>query len=66
MALVVSTTSHAKLLSVDASRALQMPGVVAFIDHKDVPGNNNFGLLAQDQQVFAVDKVCYLFLLHIL
>ena len=57
MTLVVSTKSHAKLLSVDASRALQMPGVVDFIDQKDVPGNNNFGVISPDQQVFAVDKV---------
>ena len=66
MVLVVSTKSHAKLLSVDPSRALQMPGVVDFIDHNDVPGNNNFGLAAQDQQVFAVDMVCYVFFVLIL
>ena len=58
MAFVISSKAHARLISVDASDALQMPGVVDFISHKDVPGENCFGFGAQDQQVFAVDKVC--------
>ncbi|KAK2191207.1 hypothetical protein NP493_57g06060 [Ridgeia piscesae] len=57
LALVISSKAHAKLISVDASRALQMPGVVDFIDHKDIPANNYFGAVIQDQTVFAVDEV---------
>ncbi|KAI0238599.1 Xanthine dehydrogenase/oxidase [Lamellibrachia satsuma] len=59
LAFVISSKAHARLISVDASEALQMPGVVDFISHKDVPGENCFGLGPQDQQVFAVDKVMY-------
>ncbi|KAI0219543.1 Xanthine dehydrogenase/oxidase [Lamellibrachia satsuma] len=59
LAFVISSKAHARLISVDASDALQMPGVVDFISHKDVPGENCFGFGPQDQQVFAVDKVMY-------
>ncbi|KAI0229746.1 Xanthine dehydrogenase/oxidase [Lamellibrachia satsuma] len=59
LAFVISSKAHARLISVDASDALQMPGVVDFISYKDVPGDNCFGVGPQDQQVFAVDKVMY-------
>ena len=35
--LVLSTKAHAKLLSVDSSPALEIPGVVAYVDHNDLP-----------------------------
>ena len=35
--LVLSTKAHAKLLSVDSSPALETPGVVAYVDHNDLP-----------------------------
>ena len=57
LALVVSSKAHAQLIKVDASDALQMPGVVDFISHKDVPGENCFGSIVPDQTIFAVDKV---------
>ncbi|KAI0235297.1 Xanthine dehydrogenase/oxidase [Lamellibrachia satsuma] len=59
LALVVSSKAHARLISVDASDALQMPGVIDFISHKDVPGKNCFGCIVPDQTIFAVDKVLY-------
>ncbi|KAI0235300.1 Xanthine dehydrogenase/oxidase [Lamellibrachia satsuma] len=59
LALVVSSKAHAQLISVDASDALQMPGVVDFISHKDVPGENCFGSIVPDQTIFAVDKVLH-------
>ena len=57
LALVISSKAHARLISVDASDALQMPGVVDFISHKDVLGENCFGSIVPDQTIFAVDKV---------
>ena len=57
LALVVSSKAHARLISVDASDALQMPGIIDFISHKDVPGKNCFGCIVPDQTIFAVDKV---------
>jgi selenium-dependent xanthine dehydrogenase len=50
---------HARLLDVDASAAESMPGVVAIITAKDVPGDKNHGLARQDWPVLAYDKVRY-------
>ncbi|XP_071482593.1 xanthine dehydrogenase/oxidase-like [Diadema antillarum] len=37
---VLSTKPHANILSVDASQALALPGVVDFVTHLDIPGVN--------------------------
>ncbi|KAH7399081.1 xanthine dehydrogenase/oxidase [Phaeosphaeria sp. MPI-PUGE-AT-0046c] len=57
--LVLSTKPHAKLLKVDAEPALNEPGVVAFVDHKDLasPEANWWGAPACDEVFFAVDEV---------
>jgi xanthine dehydrogenase/oxidase len=55
--LVLSAKAHAKLVSVDASEALKMPGVVGFYAAKDVPGSNEIGAAAHDEEVFATEKV---------
>lgn len=36
-AMVVSTHAHARVISVDASKALALPGVHAYVDHGDLP-----------------------------
>merc|ERR550532_2814808 len=61
MALVCSTVAHAKLLSVDPTAALAVPGVVRFLDVKDVPeGLVPFKILGgQDEDIFAKDEVLY-------
>ncbi|XP_072468932.1 aldehyde oxidase 4-like isoform X1 [Notamacropus eugenii] len=41
LAVVTSTRAHAKILSIDVSEALEIPGVVDVITAKDVPGENN-------------------------
>ncbi|CAE1322991.1 XDH [Acanthosepion pharaonis] len=56
LALVMSTKAHARLINVDPSEALSMPGVVDYIDYKDVPGSNMYGF-CKDEYIFAVDKV---------
>ncbi|KAM5280162.1 aldehyde oxidase 2-like [Ctenodactylus gundi] len=53
MALVTSTRAHAKILSVDWSQALELPGVVGVITAEDIPGTNG----TEDDKLFAVDKV---------
>jgi xanthine dehydrogenase/oxidase len=57
--LVLSTKAHAKLLSVDAEAALDLPGVAAYVDHKDLatPESNWWGAPACDETFFAVDEV---------
>ncbi|XP_033106656.1 xanthine dehydrogenase/oxidase-like [Anneissia japonica] len=57
MAIVFSQKAHAILKCVDATAALRMPGVYAFIDHNDVTGSNFFGELGQGDELFATVKV---------
>ena len=47
---------HAKILEIDTSEAEKMPGVKGVFTAKDIP-NNLFGVIVQDQQVLAEDKV---------
>ena len=57
----MSTAAHARLLSVDPSAALALPGVVRFLDYKDVPdGLSPFKVRAnKDEEIFAKDEVVY-------
>lgn len=56
---MLSTKAHAKILNVDITDALNIPGVVAYLDHKDVQGSNDYGdhVSGPDEQVFAKDLV---------
>ncbi|XP_072473321.1 aldehyde oxidase 2-like isoform X1 [Notamacropus eugenii] len=53
LALVTSTRAHAKILSIDASEALELPGVVEVITAEDIPGTNG----SEDEKLLAVDEV---------
>ncbi len=55
--LVRSPHAHARVKKVDASRALQVPGVKAVVTGEDVP--NNIGLYLIDRPIFARDRVRY-------
>ncbi|KAK3612166.1 hypothetical protein CHS0354_016551 [Potamilus streckersoni] len=59
LSLVTSSSCHATITDVDVSKALQMPGVRGFIDHRDVPGDNLWGPMLQDEEVFASKEVTY-------
>ncbi|MCL5075709.1 MAG: molybdopterin-dependent oxidoreductase [Chloroflexi bacterium] len=50
---------HAEIISIDTREAERVPGVVAVLTAKDVPGRNAFGLLIPDQPVLADKKVRY-------
>ncbi|KAI8348586.1 molybdopterin binding aldehyde oxidase/xanthine dehydrogenase [Mortierella sp. GBAus27b] len=57
-ALVLSTRSHAKVVSVDTSAALEHTGVRGYVDHRDVPGLNVFsGGILDDEFFFVTDTV---------
>ena len=45
---VFSKYAHAKILSIDTTKAMEMPGVVAVYTAKDIPGKRYIGHLAQD------------------
>ncbi|EME48616.1 hypothetical protein DOTSEDRAFT_39924 [Dothistroma septosporum NZE10] len=57
--LVLSTKAHARILGVDASPALDIPGVFEYVDHNDLPSPeaNYWGAPNCDETFFAVDEV---------
>lgn len=57
--LVLSTKAHAKILKVDTSAAMGLPGVVGWVDHRDLPNPeaNWWGAPNCDEVFFAVDEV---------
>lgn len=56
--LVMSKKAHAKILNVDWKPALQMPGVVGYIDKNSIPATVNiWGSIKKDEPFFAEDKV---------
>ncbi len=55
--LLFSEHPHAEVLSVDASAAKALPGVLAVFTAADIPGRNTFGLLVPHQPVLAGDRV---------
>ena len=57
--MLLSTKPHAKILSVDPSAALDIPGVADYVDHTDLPNPqaNWWGQPKSDELFFAVDEV---------
>ncbi|KAF4260911.1 hypothetical protein KXW12_007964 [Aspergillus fumigatus] len=57
--LVLSTKAHAKIVSVDTTAALNIPGVYDYVDHRDLPNPkaNWWGAPKRDEVFFAVDEV---------
>ncbi|QBD78772.1 aldehyde oxidase [Ktedonosporobacter rubrisoli] len=47
---------HARIISLDSSKALQHPGVLAVLTAADIP-HNAFGLIEEDQPVLCSDEV---------
>lgn len=50
---------HGKVKKVDTSTAEKMPGIVKILTSKDIPGENIFGAICEDQPVFCDDVVRY-------
>jgi len=55
-----SAHPHAEILSIDTSAAEKMPGVLAVLTAKDVPGDNVYGPMVRDAQVMALNKVRFI------
>ncbi|CAF3998179.1 unnamed protein product, partial [Rotaria magnacalcarata] len=51
-ALVLSTQPYAKIVSIDKTKAEELPGFKAFISHLDVPGCRMTGDVVNDEEVF--------------
>ena len=60
--LLRSPHAHARIVKIDASRALKHPGVAAVLTRDDLAGDHidpYFGLILQDQTPVALDRVRY-------
>jgi xanthine dehydrogenase large subunit len=58
-ALVLSPHAHARIKSIDVSRALAAPGVVAVITAADIPGKNDIAPIRSDEPALAAGLVEY-------
>ena len=54
---VLSNVAHGKLLGVDASAALGMPGVRDIVLARDIPGHTMLASFIGDEPIFAIDRV---------
>jgi xanthine dehydrogenase large subunit len=54
---ILSTVAHGRLLNIDTTAALAMPGVRDVILARDIPGDPLLGNFAHDEPVFAQDTV---------
>ena len=51
---------HARILSIDTSAAEALSGVKAVVTHRDIKGENSFGIVFPNQPALCSDKVRYL------
>ena len=60
-AFVLSSRANCDIASIDITEALAMPGVVDFVDHRDVPGINNWKPYGHNQveEIFSSGKIHY-------
>jgi xanthine dehydrogenase/oxidase len=56
---VMSTKSHAMIVSIDTKAAEASPGFVSWVGVKDVTGNNVIGDIVKDEEMFANTKVVH-------
>ncbi len=54
-----SPHAAARIVFLDTSRALALPGIHAVLTHEDVPGAKTYGMKVADQPVLAFDEVRY-------
>lgn len=48
---------HARIVSIDTSAAEALDGIIAVVTHRDIQGENAFGIVVQDQPALCFDKV---------
>ena len=54
-----SPHAHARVVSIDISQAVTMPGVHAVLTHEDVPGSKTYGILSVLLQTFYDIKLLF-------
>jgi xanthine dehydrogenase large subunit len=58
--IVPSPLAHGRLRKLDISAALAVPGVIAVLTHRDVPGQNLFGASNRDERLIVEDEAVFL------
>ncbi|KYH33186.1 xanthine dehydrogenase family protein molybdopterin-binding subunit [Neomoorella mulderi] len=53
---VRSPYAHARIINIDTSAALEVPGVLCVLTARDIPGHNGQGVVYQDMPVLARDE----------
>lgn len=56
---VRSEKPHARIVAIDLSAAMAVPGAARILSHKDIPGQNAYGVIRKDQPLLAADRVRY-------
>jgi len=57
---LASPYAHAKIISIDASKAEKLPGVIKVLTWKDIPGKNQIGHMLQDQPLLPQNEVVFI------
>lgn len=57
---VCSTHARGRIRGLDTSKAKRVPGVLAVLTARDVPGENNVGPVVHDEELLASEEVHYL------
>uniref|UniRef100_A0A4X2L0K3 FAD-binding PCMH-type domain-containing protein n=1 Tax=Vombatus ursinus TaxID=29139 RepID=A0A4X2L0K3_VOMUR len=57
LAFVTSSRPHAKIVSIDTSEALKLPGVIDVLIGKDLQGVNSFCEFPENEEILATDEV---------
>ena len=52
---VGSPVAHGKIVGIDIDAVKQLPGVVAVLTYKDIPGHNHFGPIIKDEHLLVED-----------
>src|SRR6478672_2523308 len=58
--IVPSPVAHGRVRRLDLSAALRVPGIVAVITHRDVPGHNRFGPAVKDELLLVEEEAVFL------
>jgi xanthine dehydrogenase large subunit len=58
--IVPSPFAHGRLRRLDKSPALAVPGVMAVLTHRDIPGHNLFGSTFKDERLMVEDEAVFL------
>lgn len=55
-----SKVAHGRIISLDVSKALELPGVLRVLTYKDIPGENEIGGIVQDEPLLAENGVHFI------